>query len=570
MKRISTNPAEYVVFDVETNGLSSKLDDLLSISFYKPDDGKEYNKLLPLELSKKVYTTKINGITKKDLVGATPLTQLEFNHLVEEFELEKRTILIYAGKNFDAMFLSEYMRRHKLLGFDNLTFYNFKKRIISSSYSTGNLTKDNLCTLFKISEVKTVHSSLNDCKLEWQLFKKMDGYCYLVTEGTGEDNVFRLNEDYIIPASLLYSHPNLSRTLPERPYIECQTTLVKTFEIDAKGVEKFPTNITEMTIEHLIDTMLNVQEQDSRKFLLDNKKKLRFIGKIPNGIEVIPMIFNSDGTITACNNEDKQMAKRINATLKNLKGKIQPLINYIKHEIFKDEPILSHELVVDHDNNFLALCDLSNDRSILEIKTTNADSQTYKEQLFYEARGRTIYHLRIEWQEVETTKKLFFRFFLVDAHIETPPLPNWTEGKQQTKRMQRILEIQKYLLPLNASLVSYTNTGTPIKVKCNTCGYEWNTRFNTIQKNKLKCPICTHNNTQKERTKLSNEEQLKLRADKFKEKILQKSNQTIVVADYTSSREVVHAQCTICGYIWKPRADHLLERCWCPKCKKKS
>ena len=77
MKRISTNPAEYVVFDVETNGLSSKLDDLLSISFYKPDDGKEYNKLLPLELSKKVYTTKINGITKKDLVGATPLTQLE-------------------------------------------------------------------------------------------------------------------------------------------------------------------------------------------------------------------------------------------------------------------------------------------------------------------------------------------------------------------------------------------------------------------------------------------------------------------------------------------------------------
>lgn len=335
MKRISTNPAEYVVFDVETNGLSSKLDDLLSISFYKPDDGKEYSKLLPLELSKKVYTTRINGITKKDLVGATPLTQLEFNHIVEEFELEKRTILIYAGKNFDAMFLSEYMRRHKLLGFDKLTFYNFKKRIISSSYSTGNLTKDNLCTLFKISEVKNVHSSLNDCKLEWQLFKKMDGYCYLVTEGTGEDNVFRLNEDYIIPASLLYSHPNLSRTLPERPYIECQTTLVKTFEIDANGVEKFPTNITGITIEHLIDTMLNVQEQDSRKFLLDNKKKLKFIGKIPNGIEVITMIFNSDGTITACNNEDKQMVKRINATLKNLKGKIQPLINYIKHEIFR-------------------------------------------------------------------------------------------------------------------------------------------------------------------------------------------------------------------------------------------
>ncbi len=47
MKRINTNPAEYVVFDVETNGLKPKQHDLLSISFYKPDDGKEYCKILP-------------------------------------------------------------------------------------------------------------------------------------------------------------------------------------------------------------------------------------------------------------------------------------------------------------------------------------------------------------------------------------------------------------------------------------------------------------------------------------------------------------------------------------------
>ena len=40
MNRMSTNQKEYVVFDVETNGLKSKKNDLLSISFYKPDDGK--------------------------------------------------------------------------------------------------------------------------------------------------------------------------------------------------------------------------------------------------------------------------------------------------------------------------------------------------------------------------------------------------------------------------------------------------------------------------------------------------------------------------------------------------
>lgn len=122
MKRISTDPTEYVVFDVETNGLKSKRNDLLSISFYKPDDGKEYSKFLPLELNRKVLTTHINGITENDLVGATALTQKEYNKLVKEFELEKRTILIYAGSNFDSSFLSQYMKRHHIIGFDKFLF----------------------------------------------------------------------------------------------------------------------------------------------------------------------------------------------------------------------------------------------------------------------------------------------------------------------------------------------------------------------------------------------------------------------------------------------------------------
>lgn len=200
MKRISTDPTEYVVFDVETNGLKSKRNDLLSISFYKPDDGKEYSKFLPLELNRKVLTTHINGITENDLVGATALTQKEYNKLVKEFELEKRTILIYAGSNFDSSFLSQYMKRHHIIGFDKLHFYNIKHNVISSRYSFGNITKDNLCRVFNIEGVEDIHSGLNDCKLEWNLFKKMNGFFYLVTEGKDGDKVFRLNDEYIIPA----------------------------------------------------------------------------------------------------------------------------------------------------------------------------------------------------------------------------------------------------------------------------------------------------------------------------------------------------------------------------------
>ena len=75
--------------------------------------------------------------------------------------------------------------------------------------------------------------------------------------------------------------------------------VIKSFEIDAKGIEKFPTNFTGMTIEHLINSMLEVDKQNSLPFLEENKRKLDFIGKIDNGILALPMVFNLDGTVTA-------------------------------------------------------------------------------------------------------------------------------------------------------------------------------------------------------------------------------------------------------------------------------
>lgn len=61
----------------------------------------------------------------------------------------------------------------------------------------------------------------------------------------------------------------------------------------------------------------------------------------------------------------------------------------------------------------------------------------------------------------------------------------------------------------------------------------------------------------------------KLRAENYYEKILQKSNHTIVAINYTGSKDNVDAICVACGHKWKIRADHLANRCWCPICKKK-
>lgn len=572
MKRISTDPTEYVVFDVETNGLKSKRNDLLSISFYKPDDGKEYSKFLPLELNRKVLTTHINGITENDLVGATALTQKEYNKLVKEFELEKRTILIYAGSNFDSSFLSQYMKRHHIIGFDKLHFYNIKHNVISSRYSFGNITKDNLCRVFNIEGVEDIHNGLNDCKLEWNLFKKMNGFFYLVTEGKDGDKVFRLNDEYIIPAGLLSSHPNLNRILENRPFIECKSFLVKSFEIEAKGIEKFPTNFTGMTIEHLINTMLDVYLQDNDCFLIMNKSKLDYIGRIPNGVSMIPMSFNSDGTVTAIHKEDRETEIRINSTTVNIKKQIQPLINFIKFNIFKNKTILSQELVIDSVNNILALCDLSTKDAILEIKTNNYDSLTYKEQLFYEANGRDVYHLKMEWIEDENTnllKKIIFHIYSVDVHVGTANSKYWTFGKREELRHLRFDEIKKSLLASEVSLVSFSNVSSPIKIQCKVCGYEWNVGYKTLQKKIPQCPECKRKFVTN-KNKISKEEQIKLRADKYYKKVVQRSNNTITVTNYVGSKFDIDAVCMICGHKWKIRADHLIERCWCPNCKKQT
>lgn len=156
--------SKYVVLDVETNGLSSLKNDLLSISIFKPDNNKKYIKFLPLDLNNKIFTAKINGIKKSDLKNAKHLTQDEFNEIIKKFELDKRIILHY-GK-IDETFIKNYLKRQKIKGFEKLSFFNFKKNIISSSFTCVNLSKDNLCKAFKIRGVKKVHSGINDCILE--------------------------------------------------------------------------------------------------------------------------------------------------------------------------------------------------------------------------------------------------------------------------------------------------------------------------------------------------------------------------------------------------------------------
>lgn len=266
-ERMSVSPGDYVVLDVETNGLRSKEHDLLSISVYKPDDGKEYDRFLPLDLNDSVETTEINGITGGDLRGKKPLTQEEVDWLFDEFDIANRTVLHYGG--LDDRFIREYFSRHGLFGYERMHFFNFKQLICSTGYSDGSLTKDNLCAAFGIDGVQEVHSGLNDCKLEWRLFEAIGGRCVLARMQAFEWSFNVLSPDYIVPVSYLGTYKNLSR-IYERPYIRAEWDESYRLEVPADLVTRFTSNLSGITIEWLIDVMLGAEKQDNRAFLRKN------------------------------------------------------------------------------------------------------------------------------------------------------------------------------------------------------------------------------------------------------------------------------------------------------------
>ena len=181
----------------------------------------------------------------------------------------------YGGLDF--RFIRDYFARHGINGFERLRFFNFKQLICSTGFSDGSLTKDNLCDFFGIEGVTAVHSGIRDCRLEWELFKKLDGrYLLARIVPNGEHyGMWRLavsTPDTFLPVSYLATFKNLSRII-ERPFIRCDAEEVFRFEISGEDIRRFPTNFSGMIVEHLIDTMLALPKPRMRSFLLRTQQR---------------------------------------------------------------------------------------------------------------------------------------------------------------------------------------------------------------------------------------------------------------------------------------------------------
>ena len=556
---MSIDSTKYVILDVETNGLSSIRDDLLSISLYKPDTGLTYNRFLPLDLNSRVLTTEINGITTSDLAGLEPLSQDEVDSIIEKFELTTKTILTYG--NLDSRFIKKYFERNKLKGYEVFSFYNFKHDIISSRFSEGNITKDNLCRLFGIPNVTDIHSGLNDCILEWKKKKKLNGKKLLITN----NKVFFISEDYYIPVSYLREYPNFRYFASDLPVFDIVSKQLKKFSVYGKDFKKFPTNFDGMIIEHLINSMLSAEKVDSTLFLIKNKSKCQYIGKLPSEIETLYFNFNPNGTISAVDRKDIGTEIELNTFLQSVKKQIKPLITYIQEEIFCGRQIISQELVTHNDYRVMALCDLSTKDAVLEIKTNNYDPKEYKEQLFYQAKGRKCYLLQVDWDKLPT------QIDLIISEICFPPIVRKHGGLREEIK---ILYFQERIPNKELEIIHYKNRTSPITVRCKKCNYQWEATSYYLMNN-ARCPNCEpipkKDNLKKEVIieRKTKEMILAEKEIRYREKLLSLSNNKISAHSFQGSNKPVEAVCLICNYNWSPRADHLLARPWCPVCKRR-
>ncbi|WP_373437811.1 3'-5' exonuclease [Metamycoplasma equirhinis] len=398
---------KFLVFDVETNGTRKSNDDLLSLSIYDPTTGICYYRFFPLDMQPVILTTFIHGIDDETIADAIHMDQDELNQLIEYFQLNDRVLLSFSGGQgtFDSSFIINYCKRHNLVGFENLKYENIKSKIPQAPFgSEGQLSKDNLCRMFGIGGVEDIHTSFNDCILEWKLYEKLFSECVFFIGR----HLYKYKPEYIIPISYLSRHEKLVKYASINiPHITGEAKVIFKFEFPKsvlKHIKKFPTNTTGITIEHGINSYLNVETQDNFEFLSKNKSNLEYVGSIDSNIKEIPIIAENDGTVKAIKEEDKEYIRSVNQVTKIIIEAIKPVADYLKTSVFGNNKIMSQELAISKDHKVLALCDLSDCNNVVEIKTYGVLSDDthirpeLAKQLYYQANGRNTFVLSLQFE----------------------------------------------------------------------------------------------------------------------------------------------------------------------------
>ena len=107
------NEATYVVFDVETTGLSAINNDLIQIAASKMHKGnivEQFDEFIDPGHPLSQFTTDLTGITDQHVKGAKPILQVlqEFQSFCQD------TVLVAHNATFDVGFMNANYERHDL------------------------------------------------------------------------------------------------------------------------------------------------------------------------------------------------------------------------------------------------------------------------------------------------------------------------------------------------------------------------------------------------------------------------------------------------------------------------
>ncbi|MFR8937063.1 MAG: exonuclease domain-containing protein, partial [Streptococcus sp.] len=112
-QNLELKEATYVVFDVETTGLSAVHNDLIQIAASKMHKGnivEQFDEFIDPGYPLSAFTTELTGITDNHVKGAKPLVQV-----LQEFqEFCQGTVLVAHNATFDVGFMNANYERHQL------------------------------------------------------------------------------------------------------------------------------------------------------------------------------------------------------------------------------------------------------------------------------------------------------------------------------------------------------------------------------------------------------------------------------------------------------------------------
>lgn len=168
-KFLNTEIDDYVVFDLETTGVSSQKDEVIEISAVKVKGGKvvdEYSTLVNPMRPIPFYASKVNGIYD-DMVENKPT----FKEILPEFaEFVGELPLIGHNINaFDMKFLYRDAEKYfgKTFSNDYVDTLKYAKSVLKGmpNYKLGTLAEH-----FGIS-TEGAHRALNDCRMNQQVYE---------------------------------------------------------------------------------------------------------------------------------------------------------------------------------------------------------------------------------------------------------------------------------------------------------------------------------------------------------------------------------------------------------------